>query len=167
MIGRRMLVGSVAVAGLLAFADVAWGLDPRDFGNANQLAWDEEFNKDAEAFFGAASGKYLGWSGSVYEQWSSAFGGPPEQIDSIPVGWQFAACRFHSCDEKAWVLLDEHGQIRLAALRHFFTRDGTMSDDAMLTIFFRDPAALQYRMHALNWSRRHGSVAVIEMVELN
>jgi hypothetical protein len=159
-------VHSTALLALLLFADAVHALAPQDFRNANELVWNAEFEEEAKTFFGSASGTYLGWSGSVFKQWYSAFGGPPEELDSLPDGWQFAACRQHACDEKAWVLLDEHGRIQLAALRHFFTRDGRWSGDPMLTIFYRDARALQHRRHALQWSRQHGSVAVVEQVEL-
>lgn len=142
-------------------------LDPRDFTNANQLVWNDAFQTRATAFFGAAVGSYLGRPGPVSEQWMTALGGPPDQLEPLADGWQFAACRLHSCPEKAWVLLDGSGTIQIAALRHIFTPEGEESEGAILTIFFRNPEAVQnYREHAERWSDQHGPVVGVELVDL-
>lgn len=165
--GQRRAVVGVALAFQCTTASPVHALNPRDFTNANQLVWEQEFKAQVEAFFGSATGSYLGRSGLVSEQWTAAFGGPPEALEHLSEGWQFAACRFHSCDEKAWVLLDGDGTIQVVALRHFFTREGKASAGAMLTIFFRDAGALEKcREHAVRWSEQHGPVIEIQLADL-
>jgi hypothetical protein len=106
----------------------------------NELMWAKGTEPALQTFFGKARGDYLIPDAPVWKQAREALGGPPDAPVRLKDGnLLFTACRAHSCPEKGALVVTPAGQIRAAALLHYFCTPARCADNARLALFYRDP----------------------------
>lgn len=87
--------------------------------NTNRLVSDKEFSLRIHQLFGERQENFF-YKGPLYEQFLAGLGGPPDDIISIGQSLRFAsACRAHSCDEKAAVLIACPDNVLAVGIYHF------------------------------------------------
>lgn len=103
-------VASIAL--LLCLTPFAFAKDFTTYKNTNQLVWDKEFKPVLASFFGSRKASFLRKNGLIWKQALEDLGGPPEDITEVSPGLYLApACRAHSCDEKAAVVIQSPNRI--------------------------------------------------------
>ena len=113
---------------------------PTPCRTTNELMWAKGTEPALQTFFGKARGDYLMPDTLVWKQAREALGGPPDAPLRLKDGnLLFTACRAHSCPEKGALVVTPAGQIRAAALLHYFCTPAGCAGNARLALFYRDP----------------------------
>ncbi len=109
------------------------------FKNTNQLVWSKSFQASLKAFHGSGRDSFYYPNGSIYQQVIAGLGGPPNDIIQIGNGLVLAsACRAHSCQEKAAVVIRCPNKIESVGIIHFScSANSSCTQEATATFFFR------------------------------
>ena len=139
----------------LFFSTVCSAQDFCAYKNTNQLVWDKVFHLHVKQFFGAARDGLYWKNGLLSDQVIEGLGGPDDDIKQLgPKLVMATACRAHSCDEKAVVLVACPSTILAVGVLHF-SCSRTCSSDATVTLFFNDKnTILQGRTELEAWGKK-------------
>jgi hypothetical protein len=89
------------------------------YPGTNRLVWDKKFSLRIHQLFGERQESFF-FQGPLHEQVLAGLGGPSDNIVSIGEKLRFAsACRAHSCDEKAAVLIACPDKVLAVGILHF------------------------------------------------
>lgn len=117
---RSVTAGIVLPLGVLAACVPARGSDFCANTNMNQLVWEPGFEEAVGDFFGAERGEFFWTDGPVSEQAIAGLGGPPNDLERLRGGLVMgSACRAHSCDERAAVIVQCPSTIVAVGVKHF------------------------------------------------
>lgn len=131
----------------------------------NQLVWMPGFEEAVDRFFGAERGVFYWTDGSVSEQVIAGLGGPPNDLERLRDGLVMgSACRAHSCDERAAVIVQCPSTIVAVGVKHFpcaFEPEGDHCDlTPTFTIFSAPGAPGLARERLEEWARTESRNAV-------
>jgi hypothetical protein len=128
------------------------------YPNTNRLVWDKEFSLRIHQLFGQHQENFF-YKGPLYEQVLAGLGGPPDNIIKVGETLRFAsACRAHSCDEKAAVLIACPDNVLAVGILHFNL--DTMA--ATLTVYSQE-ATPTIRSTFSRWGEKIAKTGDIEI----
>jgi len=114
-----MKLKSLCFSLLLMLCGRGMSADFCSYRNTNRLVWDKEFSLRIHQLFGEHQENFF-YKGPLYEQVLAGLGGPLDNIISMEETLRFAsACRAHSCDEKAAVLIACPDDVLAVGILHF------------------------------------------------
>ena len=114
-----MISKALCTALLLTLCSRGVTADFCNYSNTNRLVWDKHFSSRIHQFLGERRERFF-YEGMLYEQVLAGLGGPPDEIIKIGEQLHFAsACRAHSCDEKAAVIIACPDKVLAVGILHF------------------------------------------------
>jgi len=160
---KRLLV---AVVGLLGFSGISCADDLCSFKNTNQLVGDTGFKAELKKFFGESQGDLILPKTPLFNQVLVGLGGPPDDIRISGALAIASACRAHSCDEKAAVVIKCPSTIIAAGTLSFHCRERSgvsCETHRTLDLYFKDgDQALSGRSLLECWGEGFGDAPPIE-----
>lgn len=162
---RSLTAGIVLLIGVLAACVPARRSDFCANTDMNQLVWARGFEEALDDFFGAERGVYYWADAPVSEQVLSGLGGPPNDLERLRGGLVMgSACRAHSCDERAAVIVQCPSTIVAVGVKHFPCAFERAEDPCDLiptfTIFSAPGAPGLARERLEEWARTESGNAV-------
>ena len=163
---RSVTAGIVLLLGVLAACVPARRPDFCANTNMNQLVWEPGFEKAVDEFFGAERGDFFWTDGPVSEQAIAGLGGPPNDLERLGGGLVMgSACRAHSCDERAAVIVKCPSTIVAVGVKHFpcafENAEGRCDLIPTFTIFSAPGAPELARERLEKWARTESGNAVL------
>jgi hypothetical protein len=155
---RSVTAGIVLLIGVLAACAPARRSDFCANTDMNQLVWEPGFEEAVDDFFGAERGDFYWEGGPVSEQVIAGLGGPPNDLERLRGGMVMgSACRAHSCDERAAVIVQCPSTIVAVGVKHFpcaFEHAGGRCDLIPTFTIFSAPGAPDLARERLEeWAR--------------
>jgi hypothetical protein len=138
-----MSVGALRAIALLVLAALSGSCSAKGFcayPHTNPLAWDEQFISRIHQFFGAERLEYFYSKHTTSAQVLSGLVGPSDSLVRLGDGLVLAsACRYHSCIEKAAVVIACPSTIVAVGIFHYdcFSKDSpaNCTSKAHLTLY--------------------------------
>ncbi len=168
---RSVTAGIVLLIGVLAACVPARRSDFCANTDMNQLAWAPGFEEAVNDFFGAERGDFYWVDGPVSEQVLAGLGGPPNDLERLGGGLVMgSACRAHSCDERAAVIVQCPSTIVAVGVKHFpcgvEPGEGLCDFIPTFTIFIAPGAPGLARERLEEWARTEsGNAALAPRIE--
>ncbi|WP_260260191.1 hypothetical protein [Vibrio intestinalis] len=131
----------------------------REFKNANQLIWDDNFKSHIDEYFGSKSKEYFWSNAKISEQVKAGFGGAPDLVKALGANtYIVSACRHHSCIEKSAYVTN--GDLELFAIISYLCESHSgeieICSDGQLVVFYKNIAAKDLLSnHLINWKDYH------------
>jgi hypothetical protein len=120
----------------------------------NQVVWIPEFERAVHAYFGEERADFFWPDGLISEQMIEGLGGPQEPLRRLSEGLVIgSACRAHSCQERAAVVIQCPSRPVAFAIKHFPCRGGYCDTTASFTIFTEPAAPALARQQLEAWVR--------------
>ncbi|MDD5037359.1 MAG: hypothetical protein PHE55_21750 [Methylococcaceae bacterium] len=123
---------------LLIVPAISGAADLCGYTFTNQLVWNKQFRKALTEFFGAEKADLFLPNSSISKQVVEGLGGPPNPLVKRNKLMFASACRAHSCDEKAAVVIQCPARLTAIGLLHYHCTKAGCDSTSTATLFLSD-----------------------------
>lgn len=149
----------------MVFAQSVCAKEFCDYTNTNELAGDKNLSARIRIFLGDKRVSFF-YKGKLSAQVLDGLGGPPDFIHPVTRNLKMAAaCRFHSCDEKAAVIFSCPGTIQAVGILHYDIRPKHFDPKAATLTIYAEELDSAVDMAFDAWRERIEESAGIKIVK--